>query len=110
MTSWQPADVVAQEGGREVRDEMTRLQIDLHARVLGAWQAQQSGLDPAWAGATDLSDYVLRLRPDQARALADEIAAVATRWMAAHPADEPADDSELVVVLTDVVPVREWPA
>ena len=28
MTSWQAADVVAQEGGAEVEDEMTRLQID----------------------------------------------------------------------------------
>src|SRR5215213_5846218 len=41
MTSWQAADLIAQEGGEEVQDEMTRLQIDQHAHVLNAWRAQQ---------------------------------------------------------------------
>ena len=110
LTTWQPADVAAQEGGEEVRDELTRQQIGMQARVLGAWQAQQRQLGPAWTGAADLSDYALRLRPDQARALADELAAVVTRWLADHPADGPAEDGELVVVLTNVVPLKEWPS
>src|SRR4051812_29697142 len=50
MTTWQPSDLVTQEGGREVRDEMTRLQMGMQARVLGAWQEQQSRLGPDWAG------------------------------------------------------------
>ena len=36
------------EGGREVQDEMTRLQVDLHARVLETWHTQKEALDP-WA-------------------------------------------------------------
>jgi hypothetical protein len=110
MTSWQPAELVAQEGGQEVRDEMARLHMAMQARVLGAWEAQQARLGPAWAGGADFSDYVLRLRPDQARELGAELSAVLTRWLEAHPGDQPADEgTELVVVLTDVVPLKEMP-
>jgi DNA-binding transcriptional ArsR family regulator len=110
MTSWHAADVVAQEGGAEVEDEMTRLQLDGHARVLEAWHVQKDELDPAWTGAASLSDHVLRLRPEQARALADELNAVLGRWMDRHPSDVPAEGTELVAVFTDVVPIKEWPS
>ena len=109
MTSWRADEVVGQEGGSEVQDEMTRLQIAGHSRVLDAWQAQRAGLDPAWTAAASINDYALRLTPAQARALADELGAVLDRWLAEHPAAEPADGSELVSVLLDVVPLREWP-
>ncbi len=109
MTSWQASDVVRQEGGAEVQDEMTRLQVDGHARILEAWHVQKDALDPAWNEVASLSDYGLRLRPDQARALAAELEAVADRWMAEHPADEQVEGAELVSVLIDVVPLREWP-
>jgi DNA-binding transcriptional ArsR family regulator len=110
MTSWQASDVVGQEGGAEVQDEMTRLQVDGHARVLEAWHVQKNELDPVWNEVASLSDYGLRLRPDQARALADELEAVADRWLAEHPADQHAEGTELVSVLIDVVPLREWPS
>jgi DNA-binding transcriptional ArsR family regulator len=110
MTAWRPAELVAQEGGEEVRDEMTRLQMAMQARVLGAWEGQHSRLGPDWAGGADFSDYALRLRPDQARELGAELSAVLTRWLEAHPADQPAEGAELVVVLTNVVPLTEMPA
>jgi DNA-binding transcriptional ArsR family regulator len=110
MTSWQASEVLGQEGGAEVQDEMTRLQIDGHARVLEAWHAQKAELGPAWNEAASLSDYGLRLRPDQARALARELEAVADRWIAEHPADRPAEGAELVSVLLSVVPLTEWPS
>jgi len=110
VTSWRPADLVAQDGGAEVQDEMTRLQLDAHARVLEAWHVQKDALDPAWTGAASLSDHALRLRPEQARRLADELDAVVSRWVSEHPSDVPAEGTELVAVLTDVVPLREWPA
>ena len=110
MTSWQRSDLVAQEGGSEVQDEMTRLQIDLHGRVLTTGREQQELLGPAWRSAGSMSDYVLQLTPAEARALTDELDAVVTRWMAAHPGDTPAEGTELVFVLTDIVPVKEWPA
>ena len=78
--------------------------------MLDAWHAQKDELDPAWTAAASLNDYALRLRPDQARALADELDAVLSRWMAEHPSDVPAEGTELVAVLTDVVPLKEWPS
>jgi DNA-binding transcriptional ArsR family regulator len=110
MTSWEAADVLAQEGGAEVEDEMTRLQLDGHARVLNAWQAQKDELPAEWATVASLNDYALRVRPEQARALVGELNAVLQRWMDAHPSDRADDDGELVSVLLDVVPLKEWPA
>jgi DNA-binding transcriptional ArsR family regulator len=109
MTSWQAGDLLEQEGGTEVQDEMTRLQIDQHARVLDAWFTQKDSLNPEWAAVASLNDHGMRLRPDQARRLADELNAVLDRWMREHPADQAAEDSELVVVLSDLVPLREMP-
>jgi len=110
MTSWQAADVLAQEGGAEVEDEMTRLQLDQHARVLTAWRQQKDRLDPAWTAAASLNDYAFRLRPDQARALVAQLDAVLSRWMDEHPADAGPETGDLVSVLLDVVPLREWPS
>ena len=109
MTSWQAEDVLAQPEGAQVQDEMTRLQLTGHARVLQAWLAQRDALDPAWASAASLSDYALRLTPEQARGLAGELGAVLDRWLQQHPADRPAEGTELVSVLLDVVPLQEWP-
>jgi DNA-binding transcriptional ArsR family regulator len=109
MTSWHAADVVAQEGGAEVEDEMTRLQLGHHARVLTAWRQQKEQLDPAWTAVASLNDYALRLQPEQARALAAELDAVMNRWMDEHPADAGPDSGDLVSVLLDVVPLKEWP-
>ncbi|TFV90472.1 helix-turn-helix domain-containing protein [Blastococcus sp. CT_GayMR16] len=110
MTSWQVADVLEQEGGAEVEDELIRMQLDVHGRILGAWQAQRAELGPAWTAAASLNDFVLRLRPEQARSLADELLTVLSRWMGEHPSDTPADGTELVSVLLDVVPLKEWPS
>jgi DNA-binding transcriptional ArsR family regulator len=109
MTSWEAAELVAQEGGSAVQDEMSRLQLQQHARVLQAWQDQRGTLDPAWTAGASLNDYALRLRPAQARALASELSAVIDRWMDEHPADGPAESGDLVSVLLDVVPLKEWP-
>ena len=69
-------------------------------------------MSPEWTAAASLSDHVLRLRPEQARALADELNAVLGRWM--DPAPErgtcPAEGTELVAVLSNVVPITEWPS
>jgi DNA-binding transcriptional ArsR family regulator len=110
MTSWQAADIVAQDGGAEVEDELIRMQVDVRGQILGAWRAQRAELDPAWTAAASLNDYGLRLRPEEARALAEELDAVLQRWMAAHPGEAATEGTELVFVLTDIVPVRRYPA
>jgi DNA-binding transcriptional ArsR family regulator len=109
LTSWRAADIEAQEGGAEVEDELVRIQLDVRGRVLRAWQEQRQELGAAWTAAASLNDHVLRLRPDQARAVADELNAVLARWMDEHPSDVPAEGTELVEVFTDVVPLKEWP-
>jgi Helix-turn-helix domain len=109
MTSWQAPDLLDQEGGAEVQGEMTRMQIDQHARVLEAWYEQKKSLGREWEGAASLNDYGFRLRPEQARELMDELGAVLQRWMADHPSNEVADGTELVVVLADLVPLTEMP-
>jgi DNA-binding transcriptional ArsR family regulator len=109
MTSWRAEDVLAQPDGVEVQDEMTRLQLAGHGRVLQAWLAQRDSLDPTWTSAASLNDYALRLTADQTRRLAEELFAVLDRWLAEHPAERPAEGTELVSVLLDVVPLREWP-
>jgi DNA-binding transcriptional ArsR family regulator len=109
ITSWQPAEVLAQEGGTEVEDELTRMMLDMRGRLLAAWQEQKPELDPEWTGAASLNDYGLRLRPEQARALADELGAVLQRWLTEYPGDVPAEGTELVFVLADILPVRRFP-
>ena len=109
MTSWQADDLLAQEGGAEVQGEMTRMQIDQHARVLEAWHGQKEALGAEWEDAASLNDHHLRLRPDQAKELTAELDAVLHRWMAAHPTDVPVEGTEVVVVLTDIVPLTEIP-
>jgi hypothetical protein len=86
------------------------MELDARGRILSAWQAQKAELDPAWTAAASLNDYGMRLRPEEARALTEELDAVLQRWMAAHPGDAPAEGAELVFVLTDVVPVRRYPS
>lgn len=110
MTSWQAGDLLAQEGGAEVQGEMTRMQIDQHARVLEAWHEQKESLGPEWEAAASLNDHGFRLTPEQARRLGAELEEVLSRWTAAHPSDGPAEEgAELVVVLHDVVPLKEMP-
>jgi DNA-binding transcriptional ArsR family regulator len=110
LTSWHADEIEAQEGGAEVEDELIRIQLDVRGRVLRTWQSHRHDLGPAWTAAASLNDRVLRLRPDQARALGDELNAVLARWMQEHPSDVPADGTELVEVFTDLVPLKEWPS
>ena len=111
MTSWRAGELLAQEGGAQVEEEMTRLQIDQQARVLDAWHEQKDQLGQAWTDAAPLNDYGLRLTPGRARELAGELNATLVRWMADHPGDAPpVEGSEQVCVLLDLVPLREWPS
>ena len=66
-------------------------------------------LGAEWQDASSVNDYALRLRPDQAKALQQELFAVLDRWALAHPTDVPAADSLAVSVLLDVLPLEHWP-
>ena len=114
LTSWSAGEVAAQDGGTQVQDEMTLLQLSGHGRVLNAWWEQREGLGADWAEAASLSDYALRLTPGQAGELAEQLGAVVRGWLGAHPPEggaggEPDQGTQLVSVLVDVLPLVEWP-
>ena len=46
----------------------------------------------------------------QARGLVAELDAVLTRWMDEHPTVAGPETGDLVSVLLDVVPLKEWPS
>jgi DNA-binding transcriptional ArsR family regulator len=110
MTTWQAGDIVDQEGGAEVENELARMQVDVRGRIFEAWQSQKTELDQAWAAAASLNDYGVRLRPEEARELSAELHALMQRWIAAHPGETPVEGTELVFVFTDLVPVRRYPS
>ncbi len=88
---------------------MTRLQLAGHGRIMDAWLTAARRPGREWTATASINDYGLRLDPEQTRQLADELRAVLARWLEDHPADRPAEGSELVNVLLDLVPIREWP-
>src|SRR3954471_18457810 len=63
ISSWQPAEVLVQEGGTEVEDEVTHLSVGQQRRLLAAHAEQRDDLDREWRETTSLNDWVLRLSP-----------------------------------------------
>jgi DNA-binding transcriptional ArsR family regulator len=108
MTTWYRADFAAAEG-RQVVDELEHRLVEQRGRRLTAWLEQREALGAPWQAAADLSDWALRLTPQQSRQLSAELSAVLSRWAERHPASAPAEGSELVSVHVDVVPLRDWP-
>ena len=106
-THWDVEDFT--DEGSEVVDELNRQIIALRGQHLQAWLAQQSELDPAWDGAAELSDWAVRLSPDEARSLSRELGEVLDRWSAERAGRGPSDDTEVVRVHLDVLPLRRWP-
>jgi DNA-binding transcriptional ArsR family regulator len=109
MTSWARADFADGEG-REVAEELERRLVEGRGQRLTAWLDQREQLGESWRTATDLSDWALRLSPEQAKQVVAELNGVVERWAAQHPTTEPAEGTELVSVHLDVFPLREWPA
>ena len=109
QSSWTAAGLQGQPGGPEVAAEALRLVVDVQRRLLQAWSEQRAALGTEWEDASSVNDYALRLRPDQAKALQQELFAVLNRWALEHPTDVPAADSLAVSVLLDVLPLEHWP-
>ncbi len=96
-------------------DELLLLQVDQRRRTLAAYIDQRHGRGDDWEPAGSLNDYAMRMRPEDAVAMADELNAVLARWSdASEPptADPHADgesDTGLVLVHLDVLPLSEYP-
>ena len=84
LTSWEPDELLDQPGGREVHEQMQRLQVDAMGRELRAWLDHGHVHGPQWAAVAGLSDYVLRLTPAETRQLLAELYAVLGRWSDGH--------------------------
>lgn len=104
-TRWETSDFLDDPGAREVVEEMTHRQLSLQRQVLAAHAEQRADLAEEWRAAVSLNDWSLRLRPERARALAEELNAVLRRWSAA-PEDP---DQPVVHVLLDVLPLTGHP-
>ena len=100
MTSWQPDELLDQPGGREANDQMRRLQVEVLGRELTSWLS--SPPDRAWDAVAGLSDYVLRLTPEETRQLLEEVYAVLDRWSGSHR--EPRPGTASVNVFTAAFP------
>jgi len=107
MTSWQAEDFA--DEGSEVVDELNRQIIALRGQHLQAWFEQQSELAATWDGAAELSDWALRLTADEARELSHQLGEVLDRWSVELAGRGPSEDTELVRVHLDVLPLRRWP-
>jgi len=114
-THWETADFVADPGAREVVDELHLMQVDQRRRNLAAYIDQRGDLGDDWEPAGSLNDYAMRMRPEDAIAMADELNAVLARWSDASApsiADTHAESqsgTELVIVHLDVLPVSAYP-
>lgn len=106
-TSWEPDELIAQPGGLEAHEEMQRLQIELTGRQLRRWAEHGRDFGPEWAAAAGLSDYAVRLTPQEARQMTDEVHAVLDRWSVQHREARPG--TEVVGFFTAVLPFRGLP-
>ena len=107
MTSWDADELLDQPGGLEANEQMQRHQIEGWGRELRAWAEGGRVHGREWAAVAGLSDYVLRLRPDEAQQLLDEVYAVLDRWSQDHR--EPREGAVVVNVLAGLFPRTEVP-
>ena len=114
-THWESTDFLGDPAAREVVDELLLQQLDQRRRTLAAYLDQRRGRSEDWEPAGSLNDYAMRMRPDDAVAMAAEVTAVLARWNDASepPTSDPHADGEsdtgLVLVHLDVLPLSEYP-
>ncbi|MGY1771509.1 helix-turn-helix domain-containing protein [Blastococcus sp. SYSU D00813] len=104
-TRWASERLLETDGGAEVVGEFTQHLLRQQARVLAALAGQHDDLDEEERSTVSLNDWALRLSPDRARALAEELNGVLARWRA----EEEQPGQPVVHVLLDVFPLREYP-
>ncbi len=104
-TSWDAGDF---GDARDVTDALQAQVVGLRQRVYSAYLAQRDAVPAEFADAGSLNDTAVVLRPEQARAMAREVAAVLDRWQAASlPPGTPG--TALVAAFGDVMPLVDYP-
>ena len=79
---------------------------DVHTREVATWLGNTSEWGEEWDGATDLSDFTLRLTPELARELVARMHGLVQSY---RPLAEGAPDAETVRVHTHVFPSQTTP-
>lgn len=91
VTSWRNIDFLGDEVGRETIHTLQREQLRYLVDNLQRWYAEQDTWPAEWVDAAEHSDMHLRLRPDELRAMSDELDAVIQRYVENHRSvDDPA--------------------
>lgn len=104
-TRWDTGDLLDEPAGREVVEEMSHRLLAQQRRLLAQHATEREELDDAWRAAVSLNDWALRLSPDSARELGEELNAVLARWRETREEE----DRPLVHVVLDLFPLQEYP-
>lgn len=99
-------DPAAKAAASIVLDEALAVRIDRHRR----FNEQRDRWPRPWRDASMIAERRMALTPDEAHALARELAAVADRYQDLHDRDDPPAGTAKVVVQTDVIPESITPA
>lgn len=105
MTNWRPDELLDRPGGTEANEQMQRHQVEGWGRELKAWAEGGRVHGRDWAAVAGLSDYVLRLTPEETRRLLEELYALLDGWSQGHR--EPRDGTTQVTVLVGAFPRTE---
>ena len=108
MTSWQLTDFLDDPEDRDAATWLLHRQLQNLQRWTTQWAETATEWPREWIDAADISDYMLRLTPAAATALKQELSDVIERHAAAADT-EPGDGTERVVVMTQVIPLKELP-
>lgn len=102
LSSWRATDFDDDPDASAAADWMRRYQLNLMAGYGERWLAAAPNQPRAWREAAGFSDLQVTLRPDQLRALRDELWAVVNRYSNQPPPDGP--ETRQVVVFVSAVP------
>jgi DNA-binding transcriptional ArsR family regulator len=110
LSTWYGSDFDDDPDARAAADWLHRYALRVHADQAERWLVEQHTYPAEWRNATSLSDFLLRLTPEQLRQLNDEMYAVVDRYRHTFPAvdapAEPGDGTEQVLLYWHNFPVR----
>lgn len=89
-TTWRDTDFIYDPELRGVLDGWLREMLRTQLHRVETWLAERPEWDKSWVEAADLSDWKLRLTPEQLATLRDDLHAVLTRY-AELPAEQGAE-------------------
>jgi DNA-binding transcriptional ArsR family regulator len=94
MTSWRPQDFGDDPDELAAEQWLTGFTARRGMEWLDGWLHRRPEADPAWVAASEASDYMLRLTPDELQALVDELNAVVLRHLDQHDEADRPDQSD----------------